>query len=93
MIEYSISPIRPKLICPNVTDSGEHGEGENLSDANPNSEEGTVVMPREPNQPEVPTVEEYIKHQITHYPTKPWCPTCVKNAAQNNPHHKNKNQR
>ena len=36
--------------------------------------------------PNTPTVEEYMKHQITHYPFKSWCPICVKNAAQNNPH-------
>ena len=38
--------------------------------------------------PPTPTSEEWIKHQITHMPYKAWCPICVKNAAQNNPHRK-----
>ena len=36
--------------------------------------------------PPTPSSEEWIKHQITHMPFKPWCDICVKNAAMNAPH-------
>ena len=50
--------------------------------------EPEIVIPESERIPNTPSVEEYVKHQITHYPFKSWCPICVKNAAQNNPHKK-----
>ena len=50
--------------------------------------EGELNNPNRPNEPRTPTLEEYTWHQITHYPSMPWCPTCVKNAAVNNTHKK-----
>ena len=64
----------------------EDGEIGSPQDNSTDVNEGIMINPSEPNQPSIPTVEEYIKHQITHYPTKPWCPICVKNSAQNKPH-------
>ena len=55
-------------------------------DQTSNPDDGDIVQPQEPTVPPIPSVEEYIKHSITHYPTKPWCPVCIKNSAQNNPH-------
>ena len=49
-------------------------------------EESEIVIPESSSIPNKPSVDKYIKHQVTHQPFKPWCPTCVKNAAQNNPH-------
>ena len=49
--------------------------------------ENEIVIPESERIPNTPSVEEYMKHQVTHYPFKAWCPICVKNAAQNN-HHK-----
>ena len=52
--------------------------------------EPEIVIPESERIPNTPSVDEYIKHQVTHYPFKAWCPICVKNAAQNNPHKKGK---
>ena len=59
-------------------------------DAEPhdNPDDGDIVQPPEPNVPPIPSVEEYIEHSFTHYPTKVWCPVCIKNSAQNHPHRK-----
>ena len=44
------------------------------------------INPKGPTTPPSPTTAEWISHQITHMPYKPWCPICVKNAATNIPH-------
>ena len=51
-----------------------------------NDENDEYINPNHPPIPIAPTKEEWIKHHITHMPFKAWCPTCVKNAAMNNPH-------
>ena len=56
------------------------GENEN--------EESEIVIPESSRIPNTPSLEEYTKHQITHYPFQARCPICIKNAAQNNPHKK-----
>ena len=55
--------------------------------------ENEIVIPESERIPNTPSVEEYLRHQVTHYPFKAWCPICVKNAAQNNPHKKVKHMR
>ena len=45
------------------------------------------------NLPPMPSVEEYLKHKVTHMPFKAWCPICVRNQAQNPPHRKNQHVR
>ena len=37
-----------------------------------------VVIPESKRIPNTPSIEEYSKHQITHYPYQAWCPICVK---------------
>ena len=76
-----------------MTDSGENGAIGIQNNNARNEDEGIILNPNEPNQPSIPSVEEYTKHQITHYPTKAWCPICVKNAAQNIPHKTSLNTR
>ena len=56
-------------------------------------EETEIVIPENGRIPKTPSLEEYTKHQITHYPFQEWCPICVKNAAKNKPHKKTNNQR
>ena len=51
-----------------------------------NQNEWEYIEPNEIPVPPAPTSEEWIKHQITHMPYKPWCPIRVKNAATNIPH-------
>ena len=63
-----------------VRESEEPDGQENQEDSE-NEEE--IVIPESERIPNTPTVEEYMKHQVTHYPFKAWCPICVKNAAQN----------
>ena len=56
-------------------------------------DESEIVIPETERIPNTPSIADYIKHQITHYPYKDWCPICVKNAAKNKPHKKVTNQR
>ena len=51
-------------------------------------EESEIVIPEAKRIPNTPSIADYMKHQITHYPFQAWCPICVQNAAQNNPHKK-----
>ena len=51
-------------------------------------EETEIDIPESGSVPKTPSLEEYNKHQVTHYPFKDWCPICVKNAAKNKPHKK-----
>ena len=74
----------------NIRESEEPNEQENQEDS---EHEEEIVIPESERIPNTPTVEEYTKHQVTHYPFKAWCPICVKNAAQNNPHKKVKHVR
>ena len=60
------------------------GNQEPKEPENPEPEE--YLEPKEPTVPPLPTAAEWIEHQLTHMPYKPWCATCVKNAAANNPH-------
>ena len=67
----------------------ENKNNENESQGIENQNEQEVEEYRNPNHPtapSAPTKEEWIEHQITHVPFRPWCPICVKNAAMNNPH-------
>ena len=41
-------------------------------------EEEEYRIPNHPPVPYVPKKGEWIEHQITHMPYKPWCPICVK---------------
>ena len=88
----SLSPkaVSPHVLCPNSTD-GNIGNGENINADEMN--DGNIEIPRDPTIPHTLTVEEYIRHKITHYPFKAWCPICVKNAAQNKPHYKSNHER
>ena len=70
-------------------DRTDHSEGdqngtqenqENRESDTPEPEE--FVEPKEPTTPPAPTAAEWIEHQITHIPYKPWCPICVQNAPQ-----------
>ena len=56
-------------------------------------EESEIVIPEAKRIPNTPSIAEYMKHQVTHYPFQDWCPICVKNAAKNKPHKKNTNER
>ena len=49
------------------------------------NEVAPIVTIKDPGQP---TAEELETHNVTHLPHRAWCPICVKNAAQNNPHKK-----
>ena len=51
-------------------------------------EESEIVIPEAKRIPNTPSIAEYLKHQVTHYPFQDWCPICVKNAAKNKPHKK-----
>ena len=57
----------------------------NQSEENEENEDSEIIVPETNRIPNTPNVEDYIKHQITHYPFQAWCPICVKNAAQNKP--------
>ena len=67
---------------------GNQDEGqENQNKEDPDQPEPEEFLnPKGPTTPPSPTTAEWIQHQITHMPYKPWCPICVKNAAANNPH-------
>ena len=83
----SDSDLRPK------GSNQEQIDGEQAIEENPNieqeePEESEIVIPESNRFPKTPSLEEYTKHQITHYPYQAWCPICVKNAAQNAPHKK-----
>ena len=67
----------------NYSKSKEEIEVEGMED-----KESEIVIPESNKIPNTPSLEEYNKHQVTHYPFQAWCPICVKNAAQNNPHKK-----
>ena len=56
-------------------------------------EEAEIDIPDSGSVPKTPSLEEYTRHQVTHYPFKEWCPICVKNAAKNKPHKKVTNVR
>ena len=56
-------------------------------------DETEIDIPESGRIPKTPSLEEYTKHQITHYPFQEWCPICVKNAAKNKPHKKVTNVR
>ena len=56
---------------------GEHESTENQEEI----EESEIVIPESNKFPKTPSLEDYTKHQITHYPYQAWCPICVKNAA------------
>ena len=55
-------------------------------------EESEIVIPEAKRIPNTPSIAEYMKHQVTHYPFQDWCPICVKNTAKNKPHKKNANE-
>ena len=76
----------------NITKQEEEREQEEERKDKEDSEP-EIVIPESERIPNTPSVEDYIKHQVTHYPFKAWCPICVKNAAQNNPHKKIKHAR
>ena len=40
-------------------------------------------------QPVAPSVEEWVRHQLTHIPFKGWCPICIQAKAKNPAHKKN----
>ena len=67
--------------------SSNENKNENQEDEQ-KEDDGDLSNPNRPNEPRTPTLEEYTRHQITHYPSQPWCPICVKNAAVNNTHKK-----
>ena len=39
--------------------------------------------------PDRPTDAEVREHNVTHSPSRPWCPHCVKGTASNDPHRRN----
>ena len=53
----------------------EESDGKENQEDSENEEE--IVIPESEHIPNTPTVEEYTKHQVTHYPFKAWCPICV----------------
>ena len=66
-------------------------KGSNLAapdDKSQKDDETEIDIPESGSVPKTPSLEEYTKHQVTHYPFKEWCPICVKNAAKNKPHKK-----
>ena len=83
----SDSDLRPKGSNQNAPEGEQEIEGE-TSIEEKESEESEIVIPESNKFPNTPSIEEYTKHQVTHYPFQAWCPICVKNAAQNNPHKK-----
>ena len=79
--------IRP-IVCPNVATDGTDGNGVDEEGQNQNDEshiedqlDHQYVDPHQPSIPQEPSVDEYLKHQINHFPFKPWCPICMKNQA------------
>ena len=68
-------------------------EEEEREDKEDSENENEIVIPESERIPNTPNVEDYIKHQVMHYPFKAWCPICVKNAAKNKPHQKVLNRR
>ena len=85
----SDSDLRPKGSNQkrNKTEEIENREIENRE--SDESSESEIVIPESTEILNTPSLEEYTKHQITHYPFQAWCPICVNNAAaQNNPHKK-----
>lgn len=82
----SDAAVSPNTLCPNTT-AGDDGNGENID-----IEDGNAELHGNSTIAHTPTVEEYLKHKSTHYRFKAWCPICVKNAAQNKPHYKNKHE-
>ena len=69
---------------PEGDQEGTPNQNQNQNPDDPKPDE--YLQPKEPTIPPSPTAAEWIEHQITHMPYKPWCPICVKNAATNNPH-------
>ena len=41
-------------------------------------EESEIVIPETKRIPNTPSIADYMKHQITHYPFQALCPICVK---------------
>ena len=72
---HSVSPI----VCP-ATDGtvgdrvNEDEQNGNISDEefNDDPEDHYYTNPHQPGVPQEPSVDEYLKHQITRYPFKPW---------------------
>ena len=68
-------------------DDGTEDAKDDIDDKNDgDANDDQYINPNHPPAPDVPTREEWLKHQITHMPYKSWCPICVKNAAVNKPH-------
>ena len=42
-------------------------------------------MQRPPRDPGMPTGREVLEHNLTHMPTRPWCPHCVKGNGKDTP--------
>ena len=69
-----------------ANESGEAGDGEmNEGERAEMDMDEVMRLAREIKIPQMPTVEEYMKHKLTHTPFKAWCPICVKGQAQNPP--------
>ena len=80
----SRSPRNPR----NSSQSSRPRGSELTAPENTKDDETEIDIPESRSVPKTPSLEEYTKHQVTHYPFREWCPICVKNAAKNKPHKK-----
>lgn len=53
---------------------------------NVDDEEHGVIHPSVPAAPYIPTRQEKLEHEVTHFPYRTWCEHCIKGKAKSNPH-------
>ena len=68
-------------------------EGEEEDKERETYEECVTRNKRLDKAPDMPSKEEYIEHQKTHIPYKPWCRYRVQGKAKNTPHHRSQHKR
>ena len=49
-------------------------------------DESEIVIPEAKWIPNTPSIADYLKHQVTHYPFQDWCPICVKVMGRDTGH-------
>ena len=54
----------------------------------PMEEEAEGIVVKALPQPNVPSKEEYDRHQLTHIPYRSWCPHCIRGRGKNAAHKK-----
>ena len=54
----------------------------------PMEEEAEGITVKALPQPNVPSKEEYDRHQLTHIPYRSWCPHCIRGRGKNAAHQK-----